>query len=121
MAKLLEMNGAEMASALVNISGVIKKFMEDEEFNKAFKKATVKGVKMNTTDVLEIYTDLVPLLFGKRHLKDTVAILATIEGTTVGKMLEMNGVELMKDALSAWKEQLVPFFTQLGITVGVQR
>lgn len=121
MAKLLEMNGAEMASALVNISGIIKRFMEDEEFNQAFKKATIKGVKMNTTDVLEIYTDIVPLLFGDRHLKDTVSLLAIVEGTTANKMLKMNGVELMKDALSAWKEQLVPFFTQLGLTVGGQQ
>ena len=121
MAKLLEMNGAELASALVNISGVIKKFMEDEQFNQAFKKATMKGVRMNATDVLEIYTDLVPLLFGERHLKDTISILATVEGTSASKMLKMNGVELMKDAMSAWKEQLVPFFTQLGLSVGGQQ
>ena len=40
MAKLLEMNGAEMASALVNIAGTLKKFMDDEEFVKAFNEAT---------------------------------------------------------------------------------
>ena len=121
MAKLLEMNAAEMAAALVNISGILKRFMDDEEFKKAFKKATANGVRMGATDVLEIYTDLVPFIFGDKHLKDTVAILATIEGTTASKMLKMNGVELMKDAMAAWKEQLVPFFTQLGLTVGGQQ
>lgn len=121
MAKLLEMNGAEMASALVNISGILKKFMEDEQFVQAFKKATAKGVKTKATDVLEIYVDIIPFLFGDKHLKDTISILATIEGTSASKMLKMNGVELMKDAMAAWKEQLVPFFTQLGLTVGGQR
>ena len=121
MPKLLEMNGAEMASALVNISGILKRFMEDEQFSEAFKRATMKGIKTKATDVLEIYTDLVPLLFGEKHLKDTITILATVEGTSASKMLKMNGVELMKDAMAAWKEQLVPFFTQLGLTVGGQR
>ena len=118
MAKLLEMNGAELASALVNISGILKRFIEDEQFAEVFKRATEKGVQMNTNDILMVYTDLVPLLFGEKHLKDTISILAAIEGTSAKEMLKMNGIELMKDAYSAWKEQLVPFFTQLGITVG---
>lgn len=120
MAKLLDMNGAEMASALVNIAGILKRFMDDDEFMEAFKKATRQGVRLRSTDMLEIYTDLIPLMFGEKHLKDTVSILAVIEGTTAKEMLKMNGVELMKDALSAWKEQLVPFFTQLGLSVGRQ-
>lgn len=121
MAKLLEMNGAEMAAALVSISGSVRRFMEDEEFRTAFKRATAEGVRRNATDMLEIYTDLVPLIFGEKHLRDTIGILATVEGTTVSKMLKMNGTELLKDAMDAWKEQIAPFFTQLGLTVGGKR
>lgn len=121
MAKLLEMNGAEMAAALVSISGSIKRFMEDETFKSAFKRATAEGVKKNATDLLEIYTDLVPMLFGEKHLRDTLGILATVEGTTVSKMLKMPGTELLKDAMGAWKEQIAPFFIQLGLTVGGKR
>ena len=118
MAKLLEMNGAEMASALVSSAGTLKKFMDDEEFMRAFNEATKDGMKKNMHDVLKIYANLMPLLFGEKHLKDTVSILAAIEGTTASKMLKMNGAELLGDALKAWKEQIAPFFLQLGLSVG---
>lgn len=118
MAKLLEKNGAEMCAALVSIASTLKKFMEDEEFDKAWKKATKKGLKTGMSDILAIYADLAPFLFGDRHIKDTMQILAIIEGKTVSELLEMNGVELMGDALKAFKEQIKPFFLQLGISVG---
>ena len=118
MAKLLEKNGAEIMASLVNIAAPLKRLMEDEEFEKAWKEATVKGLKTQSTDILKIYVDLAPLLFGDKHLKDTLAILAEIEGSTVSKMLKMNGTELIGDALKAYKEQLLPFFMQLGLSVG---
>jgi hypothetical protein len=118
--KLLDKTGAEMAAALVNIAAPLRRLMDDEEFDQAFKEATRKGLKTGMTDVLQIYTDLVPLLLGERHLKDTLAILAEIEGTTVSKMLKMNGTELLADALKAFNEQLKPFFMQLGLSVGVK-
>ena len=118
MAKLLEMNGAEMATALVGIASHLKKFMEDPEFSEAFMESTKKGLKSGSTDVLKIYVDLVPHLFGKTHLKDTLAILAVIEGKSVKELLEMNGTELIADAINAFNEQLKPFFTQLGLSVG---
>ena len=121
MAKLLEKNGAEMMASLVNIAAPLKRFMEDEEFDKAWKEATKKGLKTQTTDILKIYVDLVPLLLGDKHLKDTLSILAEIEGTTVGKMLKKNGTELLADVLKAYKEQLEPFFTQLGLSVGAKQ
>lgn len=117
MAKLLEKNGAEMASALVSLATPLKNFMEDTEFSDAFKKCTKKGVKTQSSDILQIYVELVPHLFGDKHLKDTLQILAIIEGTTVQKMLKMNGTELMADAMSAWNEQIKPFFMQLGLSV----
>ena len=121
MPKLLEMNGAEMANALVSIAVPLKKFMEDEEFSEAWKKATKKGLDAGMTDILQIYVDLVPMLFGEKHLKDTLAILAVIEGTSVSKMLKMTGTELITDALQAFNEQLKPFFTRLGLSVGGTR
>ena len=118
MAKLLEKNGAEMMASLVNIAAPLKRFMEDEDFETAWKDATRKGIRTGMTDILRIYTDIAPLLFGEKHLKDTLAVLAEIEGTTVTKMLKMNGTEMLADALKVWKEQLQPFFTQLGLSVG---
>lgn len=117
MAKLMEKNGAEICAALVAIAAPIRSFLEDEEFQDAFKKCTEKGVKSQLQGVLTIYADMIPLLFGDKHLRDTLTILATVEGTTVNKMLKMPGTELLADALKAWKEQIQPFFTQLGISV----
>ena len=118
MAKLLEKNGAEMCAALVSTAATLKRFMKDQEFDEAWKKATKKGVQMGMTDVLEVYTDIVPLLFGEKHLGDTMEILSVVEGKTVKELLEMNGTELIADAMKAFNEQLKPFFTQLGISVG---
>ena len=117
MAKLLEKNGAEMASALVALATPIRNYMEDVEFSESLKRCTKNGVRDKATDLLTIYTELVPHLFGDKHLKDTLQILAIIEGTTVQKMLKMNGTDLMADALSAWNEQIKPFFMRLGLTV----
>ena len=118
MPKLLEKNGAEMAAALVNISGIIKRFMKDEEFNRLFKEATRTGVKNRQTDLMEIYVDLIPKLFDEVHVNDTMRLLSEIEGKSVKELLEMNGTELLEDALAAWREQIVPFFLRLGLTVG---
>lgn len=117
MAKLLEKNGAEMCAALVSIAAPIKSFLDDKELSDTFKACTKKGVDNKLTGFLTIYADMIPLLFGDRHLKDTMAILAAVEGKSVKELMKMNGVELMKDALSAWKEQIQPFFTQLGLSV----
>ena len=121
MAKLLEKNGAEMCNALVSIAATLKKFMDDDEFNNAWQKATKKGIDLGVTDVLEVYMDLVPLLIGEKHIKDTMQILAVIEGKSVKDLLEMNGTELIADAIKAFNEQLAPFFQQLGISVGTKR
>ena len=118
MAKLLEKNGAEMCAALVDIASTLKKFMDDEEFDRAWQKATKNGIDAGMTDVLKVYTDLVPLLFGEKHIRDTMQILATIEGKTVKELLAMNGTELIEDAMKAFNEQLKPFFSRLGISVG---
>lgn len=117
MAKLMEKNGAEMCAALVSIAGPLKNFIEDEEFNATFHACTKKGARSQLQGMAQIYADMVPLLLGKKHMNDTMAILAVVEGRSVREMLNMNGVELMADAMKAWKEQLQPFFTQLGLSV----
>lgn len=120
MAKLIEKDGAEMCAALVNIAAPLKRFMEDEAFSNAFKEATKKGWKTGMTDILAIYTEIAPLLFGNDHLRDTLAILAEIEGTSVKELMAMNGTDLIADAIKAFTEQLKPFFIRLGISVGGQ-
>ena len=120
MAKLLEKNGAEMCSALVEIAGALKRFMADPEFDKAWKQATKKGLKTGMSDVLTIYADIAPMLFGKYHIKDTMLVLSVIEDKPVKELLSMNGTELLGDALKAWNEQLKPFFLQLGVSAGVK-
>ena len=117
MAKLMEKNGAEMCAALVSIAEPIRHFIEDKEFLDTFKRCTAKGMDSQLHGILTIYADLVPLLFGDAHRRDTLAILATVEGTTVSGMLKMNGADLLADALKAWKEQIEPFFTKLGLSV----
>ena len=118
MAKLLEKNGAEMCAALVSVASSLKRFMDDEAFEKAWKEATKKGVQLGMTDILKVYVDLVPLIFGEEHLNDTLSILSVIEGKPVKELMKMNGTELISDAIKAFNEQLKPFFTRLGISVG---
>ena len=117
MAKLIDKNGAEMAAALVALSAPVKNFIEDEEFMRAVKECTDKGVRNKLEGFLTIYSDLTPLLLGDKHIRDTLSIVATVEGTTVNKMLKMDGVEMLADCLRAWKEQIQPFFTRLGLSV----
>ncbi len=116
MPKLMEKNGAEICTALVNIAGPIRNFLEDAEFTEAFRECTKRGAKNQLEEFLHIYADLMPFLFGEKHRRDTLTILAEVEGTTVKAMLRMNGAELVADALDAWKEQIGPFFQRLGVT-----
>ena len=117
MAKLMEKNGAEMCAALVSIAAPMKAFLNDKEFSDTFRECTKKGVRNQLEGFATIYADMVPLMFGDKHLKDTLTILSVIEGKSVKELMKMNGVELLKDALGAWKEQIQPFFTQLGLSV----
>ena len=120
MKKLLEKNGAEMCAALVELSAPLKNFMDDPEFDRAFKEATKKGLKLQMTDVLQVYVDIVPQLFGEKHLKDTMKILSVIEGKSVKELLAMNGTDLIADTIAAFNEQIAPFFTRLGVSSGAK-
>lgn len=120
MAKLLEKNGMEMSVALIELATPIRNFVDDDEFMTAFNDATKRGKKLNLQNLMVIYADIIPVLFGEKHLNDTMQILATIEGTTVKDMLAGNGTDMLADALKAWKEQISPFFIRLGLLGGVR-
>ena len=115
--KLLEKNGAEICTALVSIAGVIRSFLDDDDLTRTFRECTKRGAKNQLEEFLQIYADMVPFLFGDKHRKNTLMILAEVEGTTVKEMLRMNGAELLADAIKAWKEQIAPFLSLLGISV----
>lgn len=117
MAKLLEKNCSEMAAALVSIAAPIKNFLDDDEFMTEFRERTKDGVRNRATDILPVYSSLVPLLLGEKHLPDVLQILAVVEGKSVKEMLKMNGVDVLQDALVAWQTQIAPFFTRLGLSV----
>lgn len=114
--KLMEKNGADICLALVEIAGPIQNFLDDKEFSDRFKECTKRGVSNKLEGFLQIYADMVPLLFGDKHRNDTLKILAQIEGKTVSGMLKMNGAELLADTIAAWKEQIGPFFSLLGVS-----
>lgn len=115
--KLMEQTGAEMAVTLVTLAGPVRSFLDDAEFQEAWVACTKKGVKNQLTGFLTIYADMTPLLFGSKHLRDTMAIIAAIEGKSAEEALAGNGVDLLADAMKAWKEQLLPFFQRLGVSV----
>lgn len=116
MAKLLEKNGAEMCAALVSVAGVVRNFLEDAEIVNTFRDCTKRAVANRLESVLVIYADMVPLLFNKKHLNDTLSLLAVVEGVSVKELLKMNGTDMLADALKAWQEQINPFFQRLGIS-----
>ena len=121
MAKLLEKNGAEMCAALVSLATPIKHFTEDEELIEKFRECTEKGFKYQLHGIAVIYAEIVPILFGKKHLNDLMSILSVVEGKPVKELLNMNGVDLMADAMTAWKEQIAPFFQRLGLSVSTEQ
>ena len=98
MAKLLDKSGIEMANALVSLAKPIRNFLEDKEFLDAFEKCTRNGALNKMHDIAQIYVDLVPILLGDKHIRDTLAIIAIVEGTSVKKLLDMNGTEMLKFA-----------------------
>lgn len=114
--KLLEKNGAEMAAALVNIAGAVERLASDAQISETFIECTRDGVRQNMHDILKVYTRMAPLLLGENHIKDTLAIVAEIEGVTVKKLLAMNGTDLLVDIVNAWKEQVGPFFQRFGLS-----
>lgn len=118
MAKLLEKNGAELMASLVNIARPVGNLAEDEElFEKLdLKKIPAHAKKNKLAFVMFLYSDVVPILLGSKHLKDIMQILAEIEGKSIKDMAGMGGAELIEDAINAWREQIGPFFKLSGLT-----
>lgn len=118
MAKLLEKNGAELMACLVNIAKPIGNLAEDEElFSKLdFKTIPAHARKNKLAFIMYMYAEIAPLLFGPKHMKDIILILAEIEGKNPKDMVTMDGTELIDDAIKAWKEQIGPFFKLSGFS-----
>lgn len=117
MAKLINQNAAELAGTLVSIAGAVKSFVEDEAFMTALSDIAKKPVNGKLHASLLFFSDITPYILSEKHLGDTIAILAAIEGEDPKKMLKKNGAEVLKDAIAAWDGQLKDFFLVLGVTV----
>lgn len=115
--KLMEQTAAEMAAHLVELAGPVKRLLDDDEIKDTWRECTKKGVRNKLDSILTIYTEMAPLLFGDKHIRDLMHILAAVEGKNVDELLKMNGAELLSDSLVAWEEQIKPFFSLLGLTV----
>ena len=106
---------------IVAIAEPIGNLVNDEELFDAMKRCSSRGdparPALNSTKIgqfLNMYSALVPLLFGEKHLKDIVKITSVIEGVPVKTLLEMPGIDLINDVREAWKEQIAPFFGFAG-------
>ena len=66
--KLMEKNGAELCAALVSIAAPIRSFIEDQELLDTWKHCTERGIVNKLQGFLMIYADMVPLLFGEKHM-----------------------------------------------------
>lgn len=116
--KLLEMNGAELMAAFVQLAAPIGRLVEDDELFTTLmecSKAAVgaQAAKRNRLGYfLSVYSKMVPKLLGDEHIRDTVEVVAIIEGKTVADLLGMNGAEMAADVMNAWREQLGPFLAR---------
>ena len=116
MAKLNEMNGWELMAALAELAEPISNLVNDDALWECFVVCTKRGIGLERKDVLrfllQTYGKMIPLLTGEEHRGDVLRIMAVVEGTTVDKAMKMNGKELLRDFVAAYKEHLEPFFTK---------
>ena len=115
--KLLELNAGELAAALLEIAEPIGNLVNDEPLFEAFKKATANGVSLRVNDrsglqfLMKTYAEVIPMLLSPEHTQDVFRIISVVEGEPISKLMKMNGLQVLKDAYAAFKEQLKPFFT----------
>lgn len=116
MKKLTELNGWELMQTLAELAEPVGNIVNDESVWECFKECTKNGVGIKTNNsfrfLLKTYAKLAPLLLGDGHRKDTLSILAAVEGKPLNEIMQMNGAELLKDFSSAYKGVLEPFFTK---------
>ena len=116
MKKIVEMDALELSSLLIEIAEPIGNLADDDEVFECFRKCTTRGLKLKQRDglhfILKTYSKLIPLLLGEKHKRDTLRILAAIEGKSVNEIIHMNGKQLIDDFRAAWEDKLEGFFTQ---------
>ena len=119
MAKLTEMTGWELMTALAEIAEPVGNLVSDDLIWDCFVKCTRKGVRLRQQDglrfILTAYADLMPKLFGE-HKADMVKILSAVEGRSVEATMQMPGKQLFEDFVAAYKETLEPFFTKAALS-----
>jgi len=113
MKKLIEMEAWELMGTLADLAEPVSNLVNDDELWNAFKECTARGVTLKRKDglqfILKAYGSLGPALLGK-HRMDTLKILSIIEGKRLEELMHMNGAEVLKDFMTAYKEHLEPFF-----------
>ena len=120
MAKLKDLKSWDMMSALAELAEPVGNLANDDAFWDVFKDCTKRGVGLRQQDtfryLLTAYSSLFPLLMSETHRQDTFRILAIVNGTTVEKVANMSGTEILASAKEAFREVLVPFFTRSGLS-----
>ena len=120
MAKLTEMTGWELMTALAEIAEPVGNLVTDDAVWDCFVKCTRKGVRLRQQDglrfLLTAYADLMPKLFGNEHRADMAKILSIVEGRSVEATMKMPGKQLFEDFVAAYKETLEPFFTKAALS-----
>ena len=118
--KLSELNGWELMGRLADLAEPIGNLTNDDLFWDTFTECTKRGVSLKQKDglrfILKAYGKLIPILMGEDHRKDTIRILAAVEGKSVPEAMKMNGKQLFQDFLDAYKENIEPFFTRSALS-----
>lgn len=114
MAKLTELNGWDLMSALAELAEPVGNLVNDDDVWNCFKRCTKKGVSLKPENgfrfLLKTYAELFPMLCGERHKMDTLKIIAIAEGKTIKEVMSKNGAEILRDFEKAYREVLEPFF-----------
>ena len=81
MAKLLDKTGAELIASLVNIAEPVGNIAKDDELFqglvdclKNFQEKHPTARNNNLVFLMTLYADMVPMLFGEKHLQDMMKL-----------------------------------------------
>lgn len=113
MAKLAELSGWELMSALCEIAEPVGNLVNDDAVWECVQKCTMRAVTLRQKDglrfMIRAYASLIPALM-KDHKADVARLLAVVEGKSVEETMQMNGKELFDDFRAVYREYLEPFF-----------
>ena len=113
--KLTEKNGWELTAALAELAGPVGRMAENDKLWDCVKRCTAKGVNLKQSDtmrfILQTYAELFPMLFDDEHRMDTFTIISVVEGIPLKEAMEKPGMEILRDIVDAYNQQLKGFFT----------